>query len=92
MTSGIKSTRKYTRELEMFLIHHLISSFFKFPLLLGDGSAHDVICVITTFSFKFVPTFRRNVVEMEAKLSVILRMKTARPFETPENIWYNNSD
>jgi hypothetical protein len=29
-------------ELEKLLIHNLISSFFKCPLLLGDGSAHDV--------------------------------------------------
>jgi len=76
----------------MLLFHHFILSFFKFPFLLGDGSAHDVVCLITTFSIKFVPTFRRNVVQMEAKLSVILRMKAARSFETPENIWYNNSD
>jgi len=76
----------------MLLIHHLISSFFKFPLLLGDGSAHGVIFVITTFSIKFLPTCRRNVVEMETKLSVILRMRAVSPFETPENIWYNNSD
>jgi len=79
-------------ELEMLLIHHLISSFFKFPLLLGDGSERDVICIITTFCIKFVPTFRRNVVEMETKLSVILRMKAASSFETPEITWYNNSN
>ena len=71
-------------ELQMLLIQHLISSFFKCPLLLGDGSAHDVTCVITPCSINFVTTFRRNV-EIDAKLSAILRMKVARSSETPEN-------
>lgn len=78
-------------DLEMLLIHHLISSFFKCSLLLGDGFAHDATCVITPCSIKFVLTFRRNIVEMEAKLSVILWMKAARSSETPKNTWYNNT-
>ena len=48
-------------ELEMLLFHHLISPFFKFLLLLGDGSAHYVIRVITPRIIKFVPTFQRNL-------------------------------
>jgi hypothetical protein len=79
-------------EFEMLLTHHLISFFFKCPLLLGDGSAHDVTCVITPCSIKFVLTFRRNVVEMDAKLSVILRMKAPSSSEMPENTWHNNLD
>jgi hypothetical protein len=77
-------------ELEMILNHHLISSLFQCPLLLGDGYAHDVTCVITPCSIKFVPTFRRNFDEMDAKLSVILRMEAARSSETSGSTWYNN--
>jgi hypothetical protein len=69
----------------MLLSHHLTSSFCQCPLLLGDGYVHDVICVITPCSIKFVPTFRRHFVEMDAKLSIILRIEAARYSETPGN-------
>jgi len=60
--------------------------------MMGDGFAHDVICVITPCSIKLFLTFRRNDVEMDTKLSVILKMKAARSSETSENTWYNNLD